>query len=60
MLTYSTCSILFGLSLIPFNIAQLNFIEDVIYRYLILIFMLGIGIAILILSNIKLIRKKGI
>lgn len=60
MLTFSTCSILFGLSLIPFNIAQLSFIEDVIYRYLILIFMLGIGIAILILSNIKLIRKKGI
>lgn len=60
MLSLSTCSILFGLALIPFNIAQLNFIEDVIYRYVILIFMLGIGISLLILSNIKLLRKKGI
>ncbi len=59
MLTFSTCSILFGLALIPFNIAQLNFIENTIYRYVILIFMLGIGIGILILSNIKLLRKKG-
>lgn len=60
MLTFSTCSILFGLALIPFNIAQLNFIEDIIYRYVILIFMLGIGIVLLILANIKLLRKKGI
>lgn len=60
MITFSTTSILFGLTLIPFNIAQLNFIEDTIYRYLILIFMLGIGIVLLILSNIKLLRKKGI
>lgn len=59
MLTFSTCSILFGLALIPFNVAELNFIENVIYRYVILGFMLGIGIAILILSNIKLARKKG-
>lgn len=60
MLTFSICSILFGLTLIPFNIAELNFIEDVIYRYIVLIFMLGIGIGILILSNIKLLRKKGV
>lgn len=59
MLTFSTCSILFGLTLIPFNIAQLNFIENTIYRYVILIFMLGIGVGLLILSNIKLLRKKG-
>lgn len=58
MLTFSTCSILFGLALVPFNIAQLNFIENTIYRYVILIFMLGIGIGILILSNIKLLKKK--
>lgn len=60
MLTFSTCSILFGLSLIPSNIAELTFIENVIYRYLILIFIFGIGIGILILSNIKLLRKKGV
>lgn len=59
MLTFSTCSILFGLTLIPFNIAQLNFIEDIICRSVILIFMLVIGIGLLILSNIKWLRKKG-
>lgn len=59
MLTFSTCSILFGLTIIPFNIAQLNFVEDIIYRYVILIFMLGIGVVLLILSNIKLFQKKG-
>lgn len=60
MLTFSICSILFGLTLIPFNIAELNFIEDIIYRYIVLAFMLGLGIILLILSNIKLLRKKGV
>lgn len=59
MLTFSICSILFGLALIPFSIAELDFIEDILYRYIILIFMLGIGIILLILSNIKLLKKKG-
>lgn len=59
MVTYSTCSILFGLCLIPFNIAELDFIEDIIYRYVILIFMLIIGIILLVLANIKLAHKKG-
>ena len=58
MLTFSTVSILFGLCLIPYNIAVSRFIENTIYRYLIigLIFILGFGI--MVLANIKLILKK--
>lgn len=59
MFTFSTCSLLFGLTLIPFNIAQINFIENNIYRYVILGFMFGIGIIILALANIKNKLKKG-
>lgn len=59
MLTYSNCSILFGLTLIPLNISELNYIEDVIYRYVILAFMLAFGIILLILANIKLLHQKA-
>lgn len=57
MLSFSTCSILFGLALIPFNVSNIHFIENTIFRYVILGFMFGIGILILLLANIK--RWKG-
>lgn len=53
MISFSTCSILFGLTLIPFNVSQIHFIENTVYRYVILGFIFGLGIAILILANIK-------
>ena len=53
MISFSTCSILFVLTLIPFNVSQIHFIENTIYRYVILGFVFGLGIAILILANIK-------
>lgn len=53
MITFSTCSILFGLTLVPFNISQIHFIENVLYRYVILGFMFGLGIILLILANLK-------
>lgn len=53
MLSYSTCSILFGITLIPINISQIHFIEDSLYRYLIIGFMFGIGLIILLLGNLK-------
>ena len=58
IITFSTVSILFGLCLIPYNIAVSRFIENTVYRYLIigLIFILGFGI--MILANTKLILKK--
>lgn len=59
MLTYSSCSILLGLTLIPLNIANIHFIEDTIYRYVVLSFIFGLGIIILILANFKN-RKKGL
>lgn len=58
MLTYSTCSILFGLALIPINISHIHFIEDTLYRYLIIGFTFILGIIILILANLKRIKQK--
>lgn len=58
MLSFSTCSILFGLSLIPFNITQIQFIENTIYRFIILSFIFGIGIIILSLANYKKFKQK--
>lgn len=59
MISFSTCSILFGLSLIPLNVSQIHFIENVVYRYMIIGFMFGIGIIILIWANIKLQKGKS-
>lgn len=58
MLSYSTCSILFGISLIPINISHIHFIEDTLYRYLIIGFAFVLGIIILILANIKKLKQK--
>lgn len=58
LITFSSVSILFGLCLIPFNIAVNRFIENVIYRYLIIILLFGISFFIMISANIKLKIKK--
>ena len=59
MLSYSTCSILLGLTLIPINIAKIHFIESTVYKYVVLGFMFGISFIILILANIKKLRSKN-
>ncbi len=59
MLSYSTCSLLFGLSLIPINISHIHFIEDTLYRYLIIGFAFVLGIIILVLANIKKLKQKN-
>lgn len=59
MHSYSTCSLLFGLSLIPINISHIHFIEDTLYRYLIIGFAFILGIIILVLANIKKIKQKN-
>ena len=58
MLSYSTVSILFGLCLIPFNIATSQFIENVIYRYLIIALTFIVCFLIMIIANIK--SKRGV
>lgn len=58
MLSYSTCSILFGISLIPINISHIHFIEDTLYRYLIIGFAFVLGITILVFANIKKLKQK--
>ncbi len=59
MFSFTNCSILFGLTLIPFNVSDIHFIENIVYRYAILGFMFGLGIIILIIANIKKIRSKA-
>ncbi len=59
MISFSTCSILFGLSLIPLNMSHIHFIEDTVYRFMVIGFMFGLGIIILILGNIKYRKVKS-
>lgn len=59
MLSYSTCSLLFGIALIPINISHIHFIEDTLYKYLIIGFAFVLGIIILILANLKKLKNKN-
>ena len=59
MISFSTCSILFGLSIIPLNISQIHFIQNIIYRYMIIGFIFGLGLIILIWGNIKYRKVKS-
>lgn len=52
--------LMFGIGLIPENMQQITFIENVIYRYIILILVFGICLIVLILANIKYLRQKRI
>jgi len=59
LVSLSTTSIFFGLCLLPFNVAISRFMENTIYRYLIIgITFIGCFI-ILILANLKFKFKKG-
>lgn len=54
---------IFGTALIPKNMQEISFLETVVYRYIILIFVFVLNLIILILANIKYLRnqkKKGI
>ena len=57
MVSFSTCSILLGLTLIPFNISQYHLVENKIYRYAIIGFMFGLCLVILLLANFKKMKK---
>lgn len=48
--------IMFAIALIPENMQQILFIENVIYRYIILILVFGISLIVLILANIKYLK----
>ena len=58
MLSFSTCSILLGLSILPLNSTQIHFLEKTFYRYLILGIVFGLEFILLIFANIKL-KMKG-
>lgn len=57
-ITYSSVSILFGLCLLPFNIAVNRFIENTIYRYLIIGLIFVLCFLIILFANIKAKFKK--
>lgn len=59
IITFSTTSIFFGLCLIPFNIAISRFMENTVYRYLIIGLTFVVCFVILILANLKFKFKKG-
>lgn len=59
MLTFSTTSIFFGLCLLPFNVAISRFMENTVYRYLIIGLIFIACFAILLLANLKFKFKKG-
>lgn len=59
MLSYPVCSILFGLSLIPLNVSQIRYIENTLYKFMIIGLILVACVFILIFANIKLKLKKG-
>ena len=50
---YSISAIIFGVSIIPQNIAQISFLENALYKYSSLIMVFGISFIILILAYIK-------
>lgn len=52
----------FGFALLPENLKQISFLENTVYKYIILILIIGIGLSLLIFANIKYLivqKKKG-
>ena len=60
ILTFSTTSIIFGLCLLPFNIAISRFMENIVYRYLIIGLIFIFCFLLMIMANLKFkFSKKG-
>lgn len=53
LIIYASCLIILAISIIPKNLVEINFFETNIYKYMVLFFILGTGIFILILANLK-------
>lgn len=56
-------SISFGFALLPENLKQISFLENTVYKYIVLVLVIGIGLGTLILANIKYLitqKKKGL
>ena len=56
-------SICCGIALIPQDLKQISFLENNVYKFIILILVIGVGLGILIFANIKnliLQKKKGL
>ena len=49
---------IFGTALIPKNMQEISFLENTVYRYIILILVFALSIIILVLANIKYLRSQ--
>lgn len=56
---YSTVTIIFSIALIFENIANIKFIQDVVFKYIVIILVFIISPIILILANLKLKRRNS-
>ena len=53
MITFSSCNILFAITLLPISIAEISYLENVIYRYTIIFYTFILSLAILIAASLK-------
>ena len=56
-------TLIFGISLLPENMQQVNFLENTVYKYIIIILIFMVGLSILLLANLKyhwIQKKKGV
>lgn len=50
--------LVFSIALLPQNIEQLSFLENIVYRYIVLFLIFAFDLGILVFANIKFIRNK--
>lgn len=55
---YSTASLIFGIALITTNIAFIKFIQNIVFKYLVISIVFIISLTVLILANLKQKRRK--
>ena len=56
-------ALIFGISLLPENMQQINFLENTVYKYIIIILIFIIGLSILLFANLKynmIQKRKGV
>ena len=56
-------ALVFGISLLPENMQQINFLENTVYKYIIIILIFIVGLSVLLLANLKynmIQKKKGV
>jgi len=60
IITFSTCSILFGIGLLPLNVSAITFLERDLYKYIVIGIVFILSFLIVVFANMKFRVKKGI